>query len=229
MHTGKTTECGCYGGYVQPSIGQSLALNAVYGLLIVTAWFDLTGDSGYSFVLGSVPIVALVATAAFTEIGQRHARKHGKPLIDLNPLKVGKRWRHSWAGGLTTQVEGEVIVAFLGLHCPYCGQFVRVGNAMVQSSQLPHVVGVVAASKDNLDSFIEEKGIRFPIGTVSQSVVNRLVTAVPTAVLLEGGIINRVWVGQIPADIVDRIKDAFFPTVATASERYISGGSVSND
>ena len=46
---------------------------------------------------------------------------------------------------------------------------------------------------------------------ISQSLMNRLVSAVPTAVVVESGIIKRIWAGDTPADVVDRFRDAFFP------------------
>lgn len=215
VRSGRTADCGCYGGYVQPSIGQSLALDGLYITLIALAWITLeAGAKGMAAWQLALPLLTLLSTVAFAELAQRHAARTGRPLIDLNPLKAGKRWRHSWAGGLTSTIEGEVLVAFLGANCPYCGQFVKVGNAMIQSPKLPRVVGVVGASRDQLDSFVKEKGIRFPMATISQSVVNRLVNAVPTAVLVESGVIKRIWLGDMPPDFVDRFKDAFFPSIS---------------
>ena len=216
VRSGKTIDCGCYGGYVQPSIGQSLALNGLYVTLVILGWLRLEGSRGFASWQLAIPIATVIVVGLFTEVAQRHAVKTGRPLFDLNPLKAGKRWRHSWAGGLTSKLEGEVLVAFLGPDCPYCGQFVKVGNAMVQSPKLPQVVGVVGSSKERLEAFKLEKGIRFPVAGISQSVVSRLANAVPTAVLVESGRIKRVWIGNMPPDFVDRFKEAFFPQVTAA-------------
>lgn len=224
VRSGRTSDCGCYGGYVQPSIGQSLALNGLYVTLVFLGWIILEGSPGFALWQLATPTATLLGVGIFTEIAQRHAAKTGKPLFDLNPLKAGKRWRHSWAGGLTSKIDGEVLVAFLGPDCPYCSSFVKVGNAMVQSPRLPRVVGVVGSSKERLETFRLEKGISFPMAGISQSVVNRLVNAVPTAVLVESGRIKRVWVGNMPPDFVDRFKDAFFPGLsATSAERDSNG------
>jgi hypothetical protein len=217
VRSGRTTDCGCYGGYIQPSITQSLMLNGLYALLIAASWLSQSGEGGYSWWQLSAPAAAAVAVGVFTAIAQRHAKKTGQPLLDLNPLKAGNKWRHSWAGGLTAQLDGEILIAFLGPDCPYCGQFVKVGNAMVQSPSLPKVVGVVGTSRERLRTFIQEKGIRFPMANVSQAVTGRLVSAVPTGVLVESGRIKRVWLGSLPPDIVDRFRDAFFP-VSTSND-----------
>jgi hypothetical protein len=219
VRSGRTSDCGCYGGYIQPSIGQSMMLNGLYALLITGGWWASRGSIQSGAWRLEIPVVVALAIAVYTEIAQRHESRTGKPLFDRNPLKAGRRWKHSWAGGITSGIDGEILVAFLGPDCPYCGQFVKIGNAMVQSPKLPRVVGVVGTSKDRLESFIEEKGIRFPMANVAQSVTTRLVSAVPTAVLIEAGEIKRIWIGNMPPDFVDRFKNAFFPAAAPESVR----------
>jgi hypothetical protein len=216
VRSGKANDCGCYGGFIQPSIEQSLGLNALFAVLILTGWLGSRGDVSFPIWKALTVAAAFLVVAIFTDVAQRHARKTGKPLLDLNPLKVGKRWRHSWTHGLTAKIDGEVLVAFLGPDCPYCGDFVKVGNAMTQSPKLPNVVGVVATSKDRLATFISEKGIRFPTVNVSQSLMSRLVNAVPTVALVDDSQIKRVWIGNVPPDVVDRFKGAFFPMLEAA-------------
>ena len=211
VRSGKANDCGCYGGFIQPSIEQSLGMNAIFALLVLAGWLGGRGDVSLQPWKGLTVAAAFVVVALFTDFAQRHARKTGQPLLDLNPLKAGKRWRHSWAHGLTANIDGEVLVAFLGPDCPFCGDFVKVGNAMMQSPKLPSVVGVVATSKDRLASFISDKGIRFPTVNVSQSLMARLVSAVPTVALVDHSQIKRVWIGSVPADVVDRLTEAFFP------------------
>jgi len=225
IRSGRTTDCGCYGGYVQPSLGQSLALNGMYALLIAAAIAVPSGNRGYQTWQVVVPVLFLAGAAALTEAAHRYPRRHGKPLVDLNPLKEGRRFRDTWARGLTTGSDGEVIVAFLGPDCPYCGLFVKVANAMLQSKELPRVVGVVATSPDKLQKFKDEKGIRFPVAVISQSLFSRLVGPVPTGALVSGGIIRRVWVGNMPPDLVDRFRDAFVPAAVTgAAPRSAAAG-----
>lgn len=223
VRSGRTNDCGCYGGFIAPSIGQSLALNGLFALLILAGWFASTPTGGYSPWQIALPVSTAIAAAILTEVVIRHRQTTGRALFDLNPLKPGRRFRHSWAGGLTSRSEGEVIVAFLGPDCPHCVKFVQVGNAMMQSPKLPAVVGVVATAKSRLDAFVEEKGIRFPMTTLSQSTFWRLAPAVPTAVVVESGTIKRVWTGQMPPDFVDRFKEAFFPTLPAAKEMSVSG------
>ena len=218
VRSGQATDCGCYGGYFQPSVPQSLALNAVFCVLAGSAWF--AGARASSFALWQLLTVvgSCVAAIMFTEFSQRVARKTGEPLIDTNPMKIGRTWRDSWAGGVTMNRTGEILVSFLGTDCPYCLEWVRVANAIAQSPKLPEVVGVTATSRERLDDFITHHGIRFPVGIVSRSLMGRLIQAVPTTVLVKNGMIEKLWAGTVPPDFVDRFRRAFFPDSVIPSE-----------
>ena len=82
---------------------------------------------------------------------------------------------------------------------------------MQQTPDLPRVAGVVATTSDALENFVETSGIRFPITTISQTLMNRLVWGVPTTVLVSGGRIQKQWSGNMPPDFYDRFRHAFFP------------------
>jgi hypothetical protein len=191
-------------------------MNAIYVGLILMAWF-VRGVSAelveWKLVLA---FAASLSTGIVSWLAMRFENQSGRLLFDTNPLKIGKRWRHKWTGGLTANLNGEFVVAFLGPDCPYCAQWVRLGNAVSQSSKLPQVVGVVAATKERTDAFKREHSIRFPLGTISQSLMGRLAQAVPTTVRVDQGVIRDQWVGSSPpAEFVDRLKDAFFPQSAS--------------
>lgn len=213
VRTGKTEDCGCYGGFIEPSIGQSLGLNGLFALLIALPW--LAAPESFTLQLWKVVLAGVVvaATATMAHMTQRFEAKHHRPFFDTNPLKVGRQWRHSWSGGATAGLTGDFIVSMLGTECPYCKQWVRVANAIDQSPTLPSVVGVVAAKGDKLVSFKEQHGVRFPVGTVSDSLMNRMVEVVPTTVLIESGEIKEIWSGSAPPEFAKRFISAFFPTL----------------
>jgi hypothetical protein len=214
VKTGKAVDCGCYGGFAEPSISQSIAINVALAAILVIAWIVLP----HTVAAAPWQLITIAAAAfiggAVAFYAQRYHDRTGQLLFDTNPLKPGKRWRHSWAGHLTRDNRGETIVAFLGPDCPYCAEWVRVGNAVSQSPALPRVFGVVAATKDRRDQFIRENKVRFPVANISQSVMGRLAQAVPTTVLINDGRIEKTWTGSAPPpEFVDRIKAAFFPQV----------------
>ena len=214
VKSGKAKDCGCYGGFIQPSIRQSMLMNAGFASLAAIAW--LAGDRELA-IAGWQALVILtgtVAVAGLAVASQRFDEKNGKPMFDTSPLKVGAKWKHSWADGATRSTQGEVIVAYLGTNCPFCSQFVKVANVMVQSPALPRVVGVMAAPDAQVASYTKDYDIRFPVVTISDSLMGRMVRAVPTAVIVESGRIREMWVGHMPPAIVDRFRDAFFPELA---------------
>jgi hypothetical protein len=208
VHSGRTHDCGCYGGFIQPSITQSIGINAALAVLTGLSLFARGSATGNGLVwsFGSTVVMAV-----YIELAQWYEAKTGSPLVDLNPLRVGRRWKHRWAAGATRNIDGEALVTFMGPECPHCIRWVRVANAISQSPVLPEVFGVVATSPKDLDHFKRDKGIRFPVMNVSQSLLSRLVTAVPTTVVIEGGYVKEVWAGDMPAPFVDRFKEAFFP------------------
>jgi hypothetical protein len=123
-------------------------------------------------------------------------------------------------------MEGEVLISFLGPDCPYCKQWVKVANAIAQSSSLPSPFGVVAASREAVDGFIKDHGIRFPLGVISPSLMTRLARAVPTTALVVSGVITEIWVGQMPPEFVGRFRRAFFPDAplpTTGLENSLAG------
>lgn len=211
VRSGKASDCGCYGGYIQPSIGQSIAINTSFAVLLVAAWYFAPPLSKPPAWQTMLILIAIVLFGALAFASQRFERKNGKPMFDTNPLKVGASWKNSWAAGKTANLTGEFLVSLLGPDCPFCKQWVRVGNAMTQSAELPPVVGVVAATKERVESFKQDHGIRFPLGVISESLMARLTRAVPTTIHVLDGRIQHIWIGALPPEFVVRFTRAFFP------------------
>ncbi len=210
VKSGRTTDCGCYGGYVVPSITQSITLNGAFIVLLLAAWLVLPRSiDAPAWKLIAAAVVG-VLLASLAEASQAVLRKTNHLMIDLSPLKVGRRWRSGW-GVKTLDARGELLVSYLGPDCPHCRQWVRVLNAMHQSPGLPRVVGVVATSNEKLGTFVHDSGIRFPMTSIPQTLMNRLVYGVPTTVLVASGIIEKQWSGHMPPEFFHRFKDAFFP------------------
>jgi hypothetical protein len=225
VKSGRTDDCGCYGGYIQPSIGQSLGLNSVFALVVVSAW--IAGPRSQNAISWPVAAVAVgaVAAAGISEFAQRHEMREGKYLFQTNPLKIGARWRSSWAASTVSVSERELFVCFLGPDCPYCIQWVRFLNAMHMSSELPAVIGVVAANDERKKRFVDEHRIGFPVVQISQSLMARLSPAVPTTVRIEMGKITDIWTGAMPPALYGRFKEAFFPQAGAPVAFEDSAGS----
>jgi hypothetical protein len=214
VQTGKTADCGCYGGYIQPSIWQSLALNVAFATPLVAGllFLDLRND-WHPFKTAFAMIVGF-AGFGFVLVQRSYERKHGRQLIATNPLKVGARWRTSWSGGVKLPANEESMVVFLGPDCPFCHQWVRFLNAIAASPALPSVIGAMGASKSRRDTFIQEHRIKFTTVTISPSLLGRLAPGVPTTVLVVEGRVQDIWMGAMPPAFYDRFKEAFFPSAS---------------
>lgn len=210
VHTGRTTDCGCYGGYVVPSLAQSIALNATFVALTLIAWLTQPVPlATASWKLITAIAIALIA-GGLAEGSALFLRKHGRFMMELSPLKTGRAWRERW-GATIPDGDGEHLVSFLGPDCPHCKQWVRVLNVIDKSPDLPQVVGVVAATGEKLEEFVSNAGIQFPLNTIPQTLMSRLVWGVPTTVLVSDGKIQKQWSGQMSPEFFQRFRDAFFP------------------
>ena len=210
VRSGRTTDCGCYGGYVVPSLAQSLALNGAFVALTLAAWLLQRGEGRTpSWTILVVAIVGLVV-AGLAATALAFISRNGRFMFDPSPLKVGRTWRSRW--GVSIADDGsEHLVSYLGPDCPHCRQWVRVLNAIDQADSLPRVLGIVATSNDNLEKFVEDFGIRFPMTTITQTLMGRLVWGVPTTVLVSHGRIQNWWSGPMPREFFQRFRNAFFP------------------
>jgi hypothetical protein len=207
VRSGRTTDCGCFGGYVVPSLAQSILLNSTFIVLLLIT--PLPRESHLFWWKIVAAIVAAVAAASLAVGSQRTLAKTGQFLFDLSPLKIGRRWHNKWGADIAGQ--GEFLVSYLGPDCPHCKQWVRVLNAVSQSAGLPQVIGIVATPGEKLRQFVDESGIRFPMKTIPQTLMSRLVWGVPTTVQVADGRIQNQWSGRMPPEFFARFRDAFFP------------------
>lgn len=211
VRSGKTEDCGCYGGFITPSMGQSVGLNALYLLPIAVGWTTLHKAEPDSLWKVGVVVLAIAVIGATAEFALRSEFSTGIPFFTPSPLKIGGRWKTKWAGTAEARAGADQLVTYLGPDCPYCKRWVRVLNVIHAAPELPPVTAVFASSPDAIDAFVKETGVRFPIATISPGLMERLTSAVPTTILVQEGIIEEVWGGQMSEGLVERFKRAFFP------------------
>ncbi|HUQ18325.1 MAG TPA: MauE/DoxX family redox-associated membrane protein [Gemmatimonadaceae bacterium] len=217
VKSGRTTDCGCYGGYVVPSMAQSVAMNGVFVLLLLLTPLQSGVTFGGDTWKIIVALVAAIASGGLALAGLRTLAKTGAFLINTSPLQIGRAWRSRWGTHLSD--DGEHLISFLGPDCPHCKSWVRVLNVVYGKDGLPSVDGVVATTNEKLQEFVDTSGIRFPVHMIPQTLMNRLVYGVPTTVLVTGGRIVNTWSGNMPPEFYNRFRDAYFPpsSVLTAS------------
>jgi hypothetical protein len=216
VKSGRTEDCGCYGGFVTPSIGQSLGLNGLYLILILAA-FAMLPASAYT---APWKIIAMLVVAVIAGVTAQYALsselKTGMAVFTPSPLKIGARWKRKWAGLPVDSANREHLVSYMGPTCPHCKRWVRVLNVVHAAPNLPPVLGVMASSPATIEEFVSENDVRFPISTVSTGLMSRLAPAVPTTVLVNDGRIDDQWAGGMSDNFVDKFKRAFFPGAAAS-------------
>jgi hypothetical protein len=207
--TGRTADCGCYNGLLTFSPLQSLLLDAGYASLLGFSW-RWKGPA-----TGPVPWEAAAALLAALGGGGlafrllNHSARYGKPLLDLTPMKVGRRWRTRWlpADAGLPPGEGETLVVFLGANCSHCMQWIKVLNRVHQLSGLPSVQGVVTLRPDRLKEYLSRVGAGFPVAPITPWAAARLSRSItPTAVLVRDGVIREKWVRSMPKPFIERLR-----------------------
>jgi hypothetical protein len=228
IRSGKTEDCGCYGGFITPSIWQTVALNGLYVLLIVAAWAASSAESTYAMWQIAAVTISAVVLGGLAEYALRFEFSNGVPLFTPSPLKIGNRWKRRWAGTAAYQLEPAHLLAYLGPDCPYCKRWVRALNVIHESPALPPVTAILSSSQKAIEDFVVETGVRFPVATISQAKMQRLSSAVPTTVLIEHGTIKDVWSGAFFSEsFTRRFKEVFFPSAPQSDGSSQQAGSPS--
>jgi hypothetical protein len=216
--SGRVEDCGCYGGLVLLTPAQSIALDGLYIALLGVSWF-------------AGPAVSMpmwwraAAVAAVIVLGtSMAARSVEKPIADLALLRLNRPWRKNWLKGYQRDLSrGAHFVVFLSRDCPYCKRWVPLLNVIEVRPEMPSVVGVMSLEGEQLQAFLGEHMIRFPIAHMPQSLVSLMVNAYPTAALVEDGRIRQKWVGEMPKEYLEKVRQ-FFESIAPRKGASTFGG-----
>ncbi|NEQ76553.1 MAG: hypothetical protein F6K23_28090 [Okeania sp. SIO2C9] len=202
--TGKTEDCGCYGGIVIVTPLQSILLNIVYLTLLTIAWLNPIPNHQTQTWQWILTLIVMLITGIMAWKSQE------KPLIDFSRLKIGNHWKRRWLKNSPHDLQkGSHFVVFLSRDCPYCKRWIPFLNMMNTQKDLPQVLGIMSAKNEDLDEFKEEQMVRFPLVTMDKLLFGYMVDAYPTAVSIEDGIITEKWIGEIPEEYLDRIKQIY--------------------
>jgi hypothetical protein len=207
--TGRTADCGCYNGLLAFSPRQSLLLDVGYASLLGFSWWwgGAAAEPG-PWEMAAVLFATLGGgLLAFGLL--RHSARHGKSLLDLTPMKVGRPWKARWLpiGAGLSAGEGETLVVFLGANCSHCMQWIKVLNRVHQLPGMPSVQGVVTVRPDRLTDYLSRAGARFPVAPITPWAAARLSRSItPTGVVVRDGVIQEKWVRSMPKSFIDRLR-----------------------
>lgn len=200
-------DCGCYGGVVLLTPKQSAALDLLFIALLATALALPAADAAtpaWTLVLVGLTFAAGAALAV---------RSRQKPLVDLSRVQKGRAWRRSWLPKYRLDQGGHFLV-FMSKSCPYCKAWVPILNVMHTQQDFPRVLGVMSLTdEEEVAAFRREHLIRFEVAQMDALLFRQMVTAYPTAVLVEDGVIKDLWEGAMPEPYVKRVK-MFYDSIA---------------
>ncbi|MBJ7297370.1 MAG: hypothetical protein JHC73_13885 [Dolichospermum sp.] len=190
---------------------QSIILNLVYIALLVFAAFH---NNKQPTVLWQwlVVLATLVISGALAFGFLEYYLQISLPYIDLTPLKANRAWQAKWLEDESDAelfMTGSKLVVFLGMKCPACKNWLNVLNVVHYREDLPEVIGtfISLTSIEEGQEFVDNNGLNYPIVPIEQRQHEKFgIHTVPTAILLENGVIKEKWVGQMPEYFIDRIR-----------------------
>lgn len=209
--TGRTEDCGCYNDMIEISPTTSLILNGVYIVLLIAA---LILNPWHSTVLWQWMLVlkTLLTTYALAYGSLIYRSTKGRPCIDLTPIQPKHPWQQSW---LDEEINSALnldsaIIVFLGPKCPACKNWLNVLKVIHNREDLPDVLGIISLASTSVEEgeeFVNSYDLNFPVGGLEAKKYQKLgIAGVPTAVLLQNGIIQDKWVGNMPKEFIERIR-----------------------
>lgn len=202
--SGRTNDCGCYGGLMVITPKQSILLNLGYIGLLGLAWLYPVAESPTATWQWVLALLVLVAGTILAWQSQY------EPLVDFSPLKAGNPWKPNWLPEKPQDwQQGSHFVVFLNKDCPYCKQWIPLLNFINTQKDMPQVIGVVSLTEEEIEVFKAEHLVRFPITRMNELVFAFLVDSFPTAILIEDGLIASKWLGEIPPKFSDRIRQFY--------------------
>jgi thioredoxin-related protein len=206
--TGRTEDCGCYGGLAIITPTQSILLNLAYISLMGLVYYYPVANHQTAQWQWITTLVILVLGILIAQQSQY------QPLVDFSYLKSGKNWKKSWLPNSPQDLQkGTHFLVFLGAECPYCKQWVPLLNIMNANPALPNVIGMMTLNESEIENFKSEHLVHFPIVSMNKILFRYMVDAFPTAVLVKDGKIESISTGQIPQELFKEIQNFYRATV----------------
>ena len=130
--SGRVQDCGCYGGWLNLTLKQSLGLNFLYLLLLVIGWWTL--ETGPPILMWKVWIIVGVIILSNFLI----RRSANSPLIDISPLRPGRRWKTKWADLKELNGDRETrLVIFMTSRCQLCQSWEPYILNLIDQANMP--------------------------------------------------------------------------------------------
>jgi len=218
--TKRTEDCGCYNGWLQITPAQSILLNLVYttGLIFTLIGFIYQENQVNTvsiwqllLILGSLIISGILANGSL-----EYLTKNGRPYIDLSPVREQQPWQIQWLGENVTQLHQLMsdvkILVFLTPGCPVCQKWLEMLKVVHSQKHLPDVIVILDINdNDEKEKFGSDYALDFPTISIDESQYQKLgINVVPTAVILQSGVIQHKWAGGMPLAFIEQLVLPFY-------------------
>ncbi len=191
--SGRVDDCGCYGGWLNLSLKQSLGLNLIYLLLLAIGWSNLETDP--PILMWKVWIIMGV----FVLTNFLIRRSANSPLIDISPIRPKRRWKAEWFDFSEFNGERETrLVIFLRTRCQLCRSWEPYILNLMDQEDLPLPI-IIFPDADESPNFWNEK---IPLQRMKPGLFRYLIYQAPTAVLVKSGLIVNKWVARFPEEYI---------------------------
>jgi hypothetical protein len=205
--TKRVEDCGCYTGLLKVNPKQSLALNCFYALSIALYFLHPIPDFLTQSQQLNALSISVLASATITLASYLYYWKAKKPILDLMPIKINKPWNPDWIADYRGDwTDGEILAVFLNPKCGLCKHWLSVLRVIHLRPNFPNVVGGLVGSKEEVEEYLRDRDLPFPIVAVQPSVAARSLESFPSAIVLENGIVKDKWIGKMPREFVDSLK-----------------------
>lgn len=218
--TDRTEDCGCYNGWLQITPAQSLLLNLVYitGLISTFIGFiyqenllNTTSIWQLFLILGSLIISGTLANSSL-----KYLRENGRPYIDLSPIREQQPWQTEWLGENVTQLHQLMlsvkILVFLTPGCLVCQKWLDMLKVVHSQKHLPDVIVILDINdNDEKEKLGSDYALDLPAISISEEQYKKLgINVVPTAIILQSGVIQHKWAGGMPLAFIEQLVLPFY-------------------
>lgn len=198
--SGRTKDCGCYGGLLVITPQQSILLNLGYILLLAIGEFYPATDHHTETWQWILSLIVLVDSSTLSWLSRHES------IVDFSRLKIGNRWKRHWLKESPVDLQqGSHFVVFISPNCPICKAWIPFLNVMMTQEDLPQVMGIISLNQEKLEEFKAAQDVYFPLVSMNKRLFDYMVDAYPTAILIEAGVISNQWIGKVPDEFLDRI------------------------
>ena len=192
---GRTEACGCFGAYVQRTPAQVIGEDLLFVGLAILAIAGLRGWAGTRpGRAAAVLVAAIVLSGAFV------VASPSLPIDDyVTRLRAGRTLADlDLATRLPELLRGRHLIALIDVTDPRAAEIASALDALASRPGAPVVVGLTAATEQEIDAFRWTVVPAFEVKSVDRVVIKRLYRRLPRFFVLDSGRVMAVYDGAPP-------------------------------